>query len=125
MIQNTPTSYSDEIDLRDILWPLWLGKWRILLWGLIFSLGTVIYQLGGLSWEKSSSAQMQVHFNFDGAETGLYPNRTKFSPLEILSGPVLRQVYARNVDPAVSFDDFSAALTMAPGFAGASRRTCH
>ena len=121
MSQITPSPYPDEIDLRDILWPLWLGKWRILLWGLIFSLGTVIYQLGGLSWEKSSSAQMQVHFNFDGAETGLYPNRTKFSPLEILSGPVLRQVYARHVDPAVSFDDFSAALTMAPGFAGASR----
>jgi len=121
MNQQASTPYSDEIDLREILWPLWLGKWRIMLWGVVFTLGTAIYLLGGLSWDKSSSAQMQVHFNFKGAETGVYPNKTKFSPLELLSSPVLRQVYQRHLDATVPFEDFSAALSMSPNFAGASR----
>ena len=47
---------------------------------------TGIYHLGGVALNKDDSgrAQMQVHFNFEGAASGLYPNQTQFSPLELL-----------------------------------------
>ena len=120
MSSDTTNPVTDEIDLRDILRPLWLGKWRILLWGLLFTLITAIYQLGGISLDKSERAQMQVHFNFSGAEQGLYPNDSSFSPLELLSDPVLRAVYSRHFDESVTFTDFDNALTLIPNFIGAS-----
>ena len=67
MNSETPSSHPDEIDLKDIIQPLWAAKWRLLLWGLVFVLITGIYQLGGVALNKDDSgrAQMQVHFNFE------------------------------------------------------------
>ena len=121
MNSETPSSHPDEIDLKDIIQPLWAAKWRLLLWGLVFVLITGIYQLGGVALNKDDSgrAQMQVHFNFEGAASGLYPNQTQFSPLELLADPVLSAVYQRHFDDTVTFTEFTQALTLTPSFAGA------
>jgi capsular polysaccharide biosynthesis protein len=119
MTQETLPTHTDEIDLRDIIQPLWQAKWRIVLWGTLFALMIGIYQLGGIALDKSDQAQMQVHFNFKGADEGLYPNTTKFSPLELLSGPVLSTVYQRHFGDDDSYQAFTQALTLTPSFVGA------
>ena len=118
MNQNTSVTHTDEIDLRDIVLPLWQAKWRILLWGVLFALVIGVYQLGGIALDKSDKAQMQVHFNFTGASSGIYPNKTQFSPLELVSDPVLSEVYSRHFDD-VTYAEFTQALTLTPSFVGA------
>lgn len=118
MNQDSPATHTDEIDLRDILLPLWQAKWRILLWGMLFALVIGVYQLGGIALDKSDKAQMQVHFNFTGASSGIYPNKTQFSPLELVSDPVLSTVYGRHFDD-VTYAEFTQALTLTPSFVGA------
>jgi len=118
MNQNTSVTHTDEIDLRDIVLPLWQAKWRILLWGVLFALVIGVYQLGGIALDKSDKAQMQVHFNFTGASSGIYPNKTQFSPLELVSDPVLSEVYSRHFD-GVTYTEFTQALTLTPSFVGA------
>ena len=121
MNSEAPSPHSDEIDLQDLIQPLWAAKWRLLLWGLVFVLITGIYQLGGVALNKDDSgrAQMQVHFNFEGAASGLFPNQTQFSPLELLADPVLSAVYQRHFDDTATFKEFTQALTLTPSFAGA------
>lgn len=118
MNQDTSVTHTDEIDLRDIVLPLWQAKWRILLWGVLFALVIGVYQLGGIALDKSDKAQMQVHFNFTGASSGIYPNKTQFSPLELVSDPVLSEVYSRHFDD-VTYAEFTQALTLTPSFVGA------
>jgi len=118
MNQDTSVTPTDEIDLRDIVLPLWQAKWRILLWGVLFALVIGVYQLGGIALDKSDKAQMQVHFNFTGASSGIYPNKTQFSPLELVSDPVLSEVYSRHFD-GVTYTEFTQALTLTPSFVGA------
>jgi len=112
-------SLNDEIDLRDIIIPLWKAKYRILLFGLIcFSLA-LVYSLGGIVVDKTKYASIQVHFNFQGVEGGTFPNGEKFSPQELISGSVLSEVY-RNIDsPNFSYSDLVSAINVTPDFNGA------
>ena len=112
-------SYDDEIDLRDIFIPLWKAKYRILLFGLICLSLTLVYSLGGFIVDKSNYASIQVHFNFQGVENGVFPNGEKFSPQELISGSVLSEVY-RNIDsPSFSYSDLVRAINVTPDFNGA------
>ena len=112
-------SFNDEIDLRDIIIPLWKAKYRILLFGLIcFSLA-LVYSLGGIVVDKTKYASLQVHFNFQGVENGSFPNGEKFSPQELISGSVLSEVY-RNIDaPNFTYSELVGAIHLAPNFNGA------
>jgi hypothetical protein len=48
---------------------------------------------------------------FEGAERGEYPNGTKFSPTEIISTPILVDVYKKNhLERFVKFPDFAASV---------------
>ncbi len=118
--QITPVD-SDEIDLRDIIMPLWKNKWRIFLWGSLFTLIIAIHQLGGVALSNNDQAQIQVHFNFAGASTGTYPNGTQFSPQQLLSQPVLHEVYSRYIDTDMDYENFTKALTLTPNFVGAGQ----
>jgi hypothetical protein len=111
----------DEIDLHQILQPIWRNRWYILLLGCLSALIIMIYQLGGFTLNKSDQAQMQIYFNFKGANEGVYPNGAKFSPLELLSEPVLSSVYERHIDSKINYDDFSQALTLIPNFSGSAQ----
>ncbi|MDP6968170.1 MAG: hypothetical protein QGG88_03540 [Gammaproteobacteria bacterium] len=119
--ENTAPVTTDEIDLRDIIKPLWCNRWYILLWGILCALVITIYQLGGITLNKNDQAQMQIYFDFQGASDGIYPNGTQFSPLELLSDPVLSAVYKRHIDSDISYDNFSRALTLTPNFSGAEQ----
>ena len=119
--ENTNSIITDEIDLHQILQPLWRNKWYILLLGCLSALIITIYQLGGFALNKSDQAQMQIYFNFKGANEGVYPNGAKFSPLELLSEPVLSSVYDRHIDNEINYADFSRALTLTPNFSGSAQ----
>ncbi len=112
--------YADEIDLKDIIQPLWRAKFMIILLGLLFASAVLVYQIGGFTFDKSDKALMQVHFNFKGADQGKYPNESLFSPQEILSSPVLSQVYQNLDKPKFSYDEFAAAITLTPNISGAA-----
>jgi len=56
--------FDDEIDLKDILIPLWQAKYRIVLFGIICLSLVLIYLLGGVTLDKTKHASLQVHFNF-------------------------------------------------------------
>ena len=105
--ENTNSIITDEIDLHQILQPLWRNKWYILLLGCLSALIIMIYQLGGFTLNKNDQAQMQIYFNFKGANEGVYPNGAKFSPLELLSESVLSSVYDRHFDSEINYADFS------------------
>ncbi|MAF19005.1 MAG: hypothetical protein CMH96_06365 [Oceanospirillaceae bacterium] len=117
----TKSTITDEIDLHQILQPLWRNKWYILLLGCLSALIITIYQLGGFTLNKSAQAQMQIYFNFKGANEGVYPNGAKFSPMELLSEPVLSSVYDRHIDSEINYADFSQALTLTPNFSGSAQ----
>ncbi|WP_443627703.1 hypothetical protein [Candidatus Njordibacter sp. Uisw_002] len=112
-------NFDDEIDLKDIFIPLWKAKYRILLFGLICLSLTLVYSLGGFIVDKSNYASIQVHFNFQGVENGVFPNGEKFSPQELISGSVLSEAY-RNMDsPSFSYSDLVRAINVTPTFNGA------
>lgn len=53
----------------------------------------------------------QFRLNFEGATEGRYPNGLKFSPVEIVSAPILQKVYQRNeLSRFMSLDDFSRSM---------------
>ena len=118
---NTNSIITDEIDLHQILQPLWRNRWYIILLGCLSAMIIIIYQLGGFTLNKSDHAQMQIYFNFKGANEGVYPNGAKFSPLELLSEPVLSSVYDKHVDSRINYSDFSQALTLVPNFSGSAQ----
>lgn len=112
-------NFDDEIDLKDIFIPLWKAKYRILLFGLICLSLVLGYSLGGVIVDKSKYASIQVHFNFQGVEGGVFPNGEKFSPQELISGSVLSEVY-RSIDaPNFSYSDLVRAINVTPDFNGA------
>lgn len=112
--------YADEIDLRDVILPIWRCKYWIFLWGFMLSALVFVYQVGGFVIDKSDQAITSVHFNFKGADEGRYPNGASFSPQELVSNAVLGEVYKELIDPDVGYDNFSQSITLSPGFAGSS-----
>jgi hypothetical protein len=111
--------YDDEIDLKDLIVPLWRAKFFILLMGSLVTMSLVVFYLGGFVLQKSSHATLQLQFNFKGVETGKFPNGSNFSPLELISTPVLTQVYQQLQKPSFSYVDLQAAVTLTPNFVGA------
>ncbi|HIG37518.1 MAG TPA: hypothetical protein EYQ12_08525 [Oceanospirillaceae bacterium] len=109
--------YDDEIDLKDLIVPLWRAKFFILLMGSLVTMSLVVFYLGGFVLQ-SSHATLQLQFNFKGVETGKFPNGANFSPLELISTPVLAQVYQQLKKPSFSYSDLQAAVTLAPNFVG-------
>jgi len=110
----------DEIDLKDILIPLWQAKYRIVLFGIICLSLVFIYLLGGVILDKTKHASLQVHFNFQGVENGRFPNGTKFSPQELISGSVLSEVYGNITSPEFTYPELVKAIHLKSNFNGAS-----
>ena len=87
--------------------------------GSSVTMALVVFYLGGFVLQKSSHATLQLQFNFKGVETGKFPNGSNFSPLELISTPVLTQVYQQFQNPSFSYKDLQAAVTLTPNFVGA------
>ena len=112
--------FDDEIDLKDILIPLWQAKYRIVLFGIICLSLVLIYLLGGITLDKTKHASLQVHFNFQGVESGSFPNGEKFSPQELISGSVLSEVYGNITSPEFTYPELVKAIHLKSNFNGAS-----
>jgi len=112
--------FDDEIDLKDILIPLWQAKYRIVLFGIICLSLVLIYLLGGITLDKTKHASLQVHFNFQGVESGSFPNGEKFSPQELISGSVLSEVYGNIKSPEFTYPELVKAIHLKSNFNGAS-----
>ena len=112
--------FDNEIDLKDILIPLWQAKYRIVLFGIICLSLVLIYLLGGISLDKTKHASLQVHFNFQGVENGRFPNGEKFSPQELISGSVLSEVYGNITSPEFTYPELVKAIHLKSNFNGAS-----
>jgi len=82
---------------RDCVGTVWRKKSTFILWTMII---TAIVVAGGafvyFSKEEKETAVLQFKLEFSGVEKGEYPNGSKFSPMDIISFPVLEQVYSQN-----------------------------
>ena len=81
----------------------WIG------WGsmAIFFLGLVIVAAIYLGAPKVRYGQLKISLTFPGAQNGQYPNNMPFSPEDILSADVLKQVYDKHqVRDFVPFREF-------------------
>ena len=110
----------DEIDLRDVIFPIWQARYRILIIcflmaGLVFG-----YHLFRYSFSTPSQYSSTINFNFEGVEKATYPNGVQFSPNDLISNNVLRRVYdeLKLLDSEVEFTDFATAITIKSGFYG-------
>jgi len=114
-------AYNDEIDLRTLITPVWHAKVWIISIGLMLALLVFAYQLGGIALDKTRSANVQVHFNFKGADSGSYPNGTSFSPQELLSGSVLSELYRKLDTDDYTYEQLVEAIVLKPNFNGADQ----
>jgi hypothetical protein len=97
--ENSPLGKKGTADvfIRDYIECIWRRKAAFFLWTLII---TVVVTTGGafiyFSQEKREIAVLQFKLEFDGVENGEYPNGLKFSPMDIISDPVLDMVFSQN-----------------------------
>ena len=89
--------YDDETSITDILLKLWKKRGKIIVWSIICAV--VIAAVGGvilLRQTKYQVSELDFSLNFKGVSQGLYPNGSRFSVNDIISGVVLRKVYDEN-----------------------------
>ena len=107
----------DEIDLRQLFLNIWSGR------GLIVGVALAFFLLVGiffgfrfLSFAGHNSLEIQLRFTFNGAEKGLYPNKTKFQLSDIISNQVLNSVYDKFKleESGLSQSDFISNISIRP-----------
>ena len=97
--------------LRDFFYTMrgWIG------WGgiAIIFLGLVIVTGIWLGAPKVRYGQLKISLTFPGAQDGRYPNNLPFSPEDILSADILKQVYDKyRVRDFVSFEEFRGGFSI-------------
>ena len=108
-------SQQQEVSFGMVMEFLKPNRWRLLFFA-IFSLGIIIL-LGGLIYlilpsDNFLAQQIQIMLPRSGANNNpVYPNKKPFNRLDIISPPVLKQVYEQNgLDKFLSFKDFQKKL---------------
>ncbi|MCD6525712.1 MAG: hypothetical protein J7K75_01815 [Desulfuromonas sp.] len=102
----------EEISLSDLLAVLWSYRAKIVISllvtvALLMSVLLVVY----VRTPNQRSASLPFRILFEGAENGKYPNDLKFSPSDIVSAPVIEQVYTNNdLLEYLTFEEFKGAL---------------
>jgi hypothetical protein len=103
-----PDSAGTDPSLRELLASVWQRRgWilcRLVVAGLL-----VVAIVGSVYFFRPSQRQAELAFRltFTGLEQGSYPNKTRFSPADIVSLPVLEEVYnRRQLKEQVTFADF-------------------
>jgi len=90
-------SYDDEISLLPLIRTLW-GYRRFI--GAALGAIVILYLMAAvtayLRQPAERHASLEFRLDFDGADRGEYPNGLKFSRSEIISSPVVSQVYEVN-----------------------------
>src|SRR5262249_45954005 len=87
----------DEVSLRPYIDSVWRYR-RVILGAVAASVAVfgvvaiTVYLLAPVE----TTASLHFRLLFEGADKHEYPNKTPFSPMEVISAPVFRQVYAAN-----------------------------
>ena len=113
------TRYADdEIDLRDLVLPLFQHKWLIIAIAIACTMLGSIYHLGRYTFTYPEEYRLPIAFVFSGATEGEFPNGNKFSANDVIASQILRRVYDGNSDLAstVSYADFVEAVSIRYGF---------
>ena len=108
----------DEIDLRDLILPLFQHKWLIIAIAVGCTLLGSIYHLGRYTFTYPEQHQLPIAFVFSGATEGEFPNGDRFSANDVIASQILRRVYDSNSELAssVSYSDFVEAVGVSYGF---------
>ena len=108
----------DEIDLRDLILPLFQHKWLILAIAVGCTLLGSIYHLGRYTFTYPEQHQLPIAFVFSGATEGEFPNGDRFSANDVIASQILRRVYDSNSELAssISYADFVEAIGVSYGF---------
>ena len=113
------TRYADdEIDLRDLVLPLFQHKWLIIAIAIACTMLGSIYHLGRYTFTYPEEYRLPIAFVFSGATEGEFPNGNKFSANDVTASQILRRVYDSNSDLAstASYADFVEAVSISYGF---------
>ena len=110
--QYPPQEFEDEISLTDIFRTFW--RCRVMIIGslaavmLLFAIAvTLLFTF----LPSRRVATLPFRITFEGAENGKYPNGMKFSTADIITSPILNQVYqANNLQKVLPFEDFKNAV---------------
>jgi hypothetical protein len=108
------TEADDEISLKDLILTLWHHRSIIVVWSLsvifiILAVAVWVY----LRQHSSQVVSLEFKLEFEGADKNEYPNGLRFSTADILSSPVLSQVYEENnLKEYLAFPEFKAGLTI-------------
>ena len=108
----------DEIDLRDLILPLFQHKWLIIAIAVGCTLLGSIYHLGRYTFTYPEQHQLPIAFVFSGATEGEFPNGDRFSANDVIASQILRRVYDSNSELAssVSYANFVEAIGVSYGF---------
>ena len=115
---STPNYHDDEIDLRDLILPLFQHKWLILAIAVACTMLGAIYHLGRYTFTSPEQYHLPIAFVFSGANEGEFPNGDKFSANDVIASQILRRVYDgnSNLSDAVSYTNFVEAISISYGF---------
>ena len=110
--QYPPQEFDDEISLVDIFKTFW--RCRVMIIGslaavmLLFAIGVALL-FTALPSQRVATLPFMIQF--DGAAKGEYPNGMKFSTADIITSPILNQVYQANqLKKILPFADFKNAI---------------
>jgi hypothetical protein len=110
--ENLNDEADDELSLQPLLQTLWSYR-RVILIALV---AVVVCYIAGMLVVYSvvpseRLATLQFQLTFEGADQDRYPNDTKFSSAEIVSTPVLTDVFkANDLQRYASFSDFKDSM---------------
>ncbi|MCF8094495.1 MAG: hypothetical protein K9J79_03960 [Desulfobacteraceae bacterium] len=102
-----PYNDSDEISLQDIFRAIWPYRWIITVLTLLIIVMTCT--VAGIQYfmqPVTHVVEQEFKLTFQGINNNEYPNGTRFSAQDILSNPILNEVYEQN-NLSEYFDDFS------------------
>jgi len=104
----------DEISLKDLILTLW--RYRTII--IVLSLCATFIIGGYAAWvyfrqEDHKLVSLEFKLDFEGVDKNEYPNGLRFSIADILSTPVLSEVFEENdLKKYLEFSDLKAGLTI-------------
>jgi hypothetical protein len=104
--------YDDEISLQPLIWTLW-GYRRLIAAAVsgIVILYALVALVAYLRQPVERHVSVEFRLLFDGADRGEYPSGLRFSPAEIISTPILSEVYGANqIERYTTFEEFKGAI---------------
>ena len=104
----------DEISLKDLILNLWYHRKII----VVLSVSAIFIIAAAAAWvylrqQNEKVVSLEFRLDFEGADNSEYPNGLKFSTADILSTPVLSEVYAeKDLQRYLGFPEFKAGLSI-------------